>query len=76
MAGADDRHIPAAHTKQLAAHLPAAALDVLPRTTHALPIRHAALISARIARIAAEPGRPHHPQDHLFPSSPPSTRFH
>ncbi|MFM9571770.1 alpha/beta hydrolase [Streptomyces turgidiscabies] len=76
MAGADDRHIPAAHTKHLAVQLPAAALDVLPHTTHALPIRHAALISARIARLAAELGRPHHPKDQSFPNSPLSTRFH
>ncbi|WSQ14029.1 alpha/beta hydrolase [Streptomyces sp. NBC_01231] len=58
IAGANDRHIPAAHTRQLAAQLPAAGLDVLPRTTHALPISHAPLISARITRLAAEPGQP------------------
>ncbi|WSQ12891.1 alpha/beta hydrolase [Streptomyces sp. NBC_01231] len=76
IAGADDRHIPAAHTKQLAAQLPAAALDILPRTTHALPIRHPALISARLARLAAEPGRPPHPQDQPFPNSTLSAPFH
>ncbi|MDX2633394.1 alpha/beta fold hydrolase, partial [Streptomyces scabiei] len=58
MAGADDRHIPAAHTRQLAAQLPAARLEILPCTTHALPIRHPELISDRITRLAAEPS-PH-----------------
>ncbi|KFG10067.1 alpha/beta hydrolase [Streptomyces scabiei] len=77
MAGADDRHIPAAHTKQLAAQLPAARLEILPRTTHALPIRHPALISDHIARLAAEPSpHPPHPQDRSFPNSLPSGQFH
>ncbi|MFC9131399.1 alpha/beta fold hydrolase [Streptomyces sp. NPDC057099] len=58
MAGADDQHIPAAHTQQMAAQLTDAGLEILPRTTHALPIRHPALISSHIARLAAEPGSP------------------
>ncbi|WP_251828794.1 alpha/beta fold hydrolase [Streptomyces sp. ATCC 21386] len=57
MAGADDRHIPAAHTRQLAERLPAARLEIVPRTMHALPIRHPALISDRIARLASGPTR-------------------
>ena len=77
MAGTDDRHIPAAHTRQLAAQLPAARLEILPRTTHALPIRHPALISDHIARLAADPGpHPPHPQDRSFPNSLPSGHFH
>lgn len=77
LAGADDRHIPAAHTKRLAAQLPAARLEILPRTTHALPIRHPELISDRIARLAAEPSpHPPHPQDRSFPNSLPSGQFH
>ncbi|MEU9189255.1 alpha/beta hydrolase [Streptomyces sp. NPDC048484] len=64
MAGADDRHTPAAHTAQLADRLPAARLEILARTTHALPVRHPALISDRIAHLAAG-SHPHplHPQD-------------
>jgi pimeloyl-ACP methyl ester carboxylesterase len=77
MAGADDQHIPAAHTTQLASRLCGARLEILPRTTHALPIRHPALISARIAPLAAGP----HPDSHLskdasFPNSPHSEQFH
>ncbi|WP_189940913.1 alpha/beta fold hydrolase [Streptomyces aurantiogriseus] len=77
IAGADDQHIPAAHTKQLAHRLPAARLEIVPRTTHALPIRHPALISARIARLAAGPKpRPHLTKDPSFPNSPISEQFH
>ncbi|MGW2051627.1 alpha/beta fold hydrolase [Streptomyces sp. NPDC001858] len=52
MAGADDRHIPAARTRQLADRLPAAGLEIIPRATHSLPVRHPALISTHIARLA------------------------
>ncbi|MDO0936406.1 alpha/beta hydrolase [Streptomyces sp. DG2A-72] len=77
IAGADDRHIPAAHTAQLADRLPSAGLELLPRTTHALPIRHPALISARIAHLAVGPHpHPHLPQDPSFPNSPLSEQFH
>ncbi|MFI9755727.1 alpha/beta hydrolase [Streptomyces collinus] len=76
MAGADDRHIPATHTRKLAAQLPAAELEILPHTTHALPIRHPGLISARIARLATDPGSPHHPQDQSSLKSPVSAPFH
>lgn len=77
MAGADDRHIPAAHTRHLAERLTAARLEILPRTTHALPVRHPALISARIAHFAAEPlPRPHLPKDPQFPKSPLSEQSH
>ncbi|MFD7320572.1 alpha/beta fold hydrolase [Streptomyces sp. NPDC059875] len=77
MAGADDRHIPAARTAQLAERLPAARLKIVPRATHALPARHPALISARIAHLAAGPHpRPHLPKDPSFPNSLLSERFH
>ncbi|MBZ3904409.1 alpha/beta hydrolase [Streptomyces scabiei] len=73
MAGADDRHIPAAHTAHLASHLTVARLEILPSTTHRLPVRHHALISARIARLAAgPPSDSHRPKDlpSLLPRSP------
>ncbi|MFD5128946.1 alpha/beta fold hydrolase [Streptomyces olindensis] len=77
MAGADDRHIPAAHTAQLAERMTAARLEIVPRTTHALPIRHPALISARIAHFAAGPHpRSSLPKDPSFPNSPFSEPFH
>ena len=77
MAGADDQHIPAAHTAQLAERLTAARLEIVPRTTHALPIRHPALISARIAHLAAGPHpRPRLAKDPSFPNSPLSEPFH
>ncbi|MET9761747.1 alpha/beta hydrolase [Streptomyces sp. NPDC006372] len=77
MAGADDQHIPAAHTTQLADRLCGARLEILPRTTHALPIRHPALISARIAHLAAGP-HPRSPlsKDLSFPNFPLSEEFH
>ncbi|MFF4822680.1 alpha/beta fold hydrolase [Streptomyces sp. NPDC001212] len=76
MAGADDQHIPAAHTAQLAERLTAARLEIVPRATHALPVRHPALISARIAHLAAGPHpRPHLPKDLSFPNSPLSEHF-
>lgn len=53
MAGADDRHTPAAHTAQLADRLTTARLEILPATTHALPVRHPVLVSTRIADFAA-----------------------
>jgi hypothetical protein len=53
MAGADDRHIPAADTAHLAGLLPDARLEIVPRATHALPIRHPDLISNHIAALAA-----------------------
>lgn len=55
MAGGRDRHIPAAQTTHLATLLPGARLEVLPRSTHALPIRHADLVSERIADMAIAP---------------------
>ncbi|MFF4962330.1 alpha/beta fold hydrolase [Streptomyces sp. NPDC001222] len=55
MAGADDQHIPAAQTRQLAEQLPDARLEILPRATHALPVRHHALISTRIGHLASGP---------------------
>ncbi|MGC5041296.1 alpha/beta fold hydrolase [Streptomyces sp. DT190] len=77
MAGADDRHIPAALTTHLAEHLPAARLEIVPRATHALPIRHPTLISARIAHLAAGPHpRPRLVKDLSFPNSPLSEPFH
>lgn len=77
MAGADDQHIPAAHTAQLSDRLGGARLEILPRTTHALPIRHPALISARIAHLAAGPHPDSHPlKDPSFPNSPLSEQFH
>ncbi|MEU1477079.1 alpha/beta hydrolase [Streptomyces sp. NPDC005760] len=77
MAGADDQHIPAARTAQLADGLCGARLEILPRTTHALPIRHPALISARIAHLAAGPHSDSHPpKDPPFPNSPLSEQFH
>lgn len=77
MAGSDDRHIPAAHTAELADRLPGARLEVLPRTTHRLPIRHHALISARIARIATGPHPGvRSPKDPPFPNLPLSEPFH
>jgi pimeloyl-ACP methyl ester carboxylesterase len=77
MAGADDQHIPAAHTRQLAGRLCGARLEILPRTTHALPIRHPALISARIAPLAAGPHPDSRlPKDPSFPNSPFSEQFH
>nr|WP_260859559.1 alpha/beta hydrolase [Streptomyces cupreus] len=77
MAGADDQHIPAAHTAQLADRLSGARLEILPRTTHALPIRHPALISARIAQLAAGPHSGSHlPKDPSFPNFPLSEQFH
>ncbi|MFI6808139.1 alpha/beta fold hydrolase [Streptomyces luteogriseus] len=76
MAGADDRHIPAARTAQLAERLPAARLEIVPHATHALPVRHPALISAHIAHLAAGPHpRPHLPKDPSFPNSPLSEQF-
>ncbi|NUS85362.1 MAG: alpha/beta hydrolase [Streptomyces sp.] len=76
MAGADDRHIPAARTAQLAERLTAARLEIVPRATHALPVRHPALISARIAHLAAGPHlRSHLPKDPSFPNSPLSEQF-
>ncbi|MFF3332746.1 alpha/beta fold hydrolase [Streptomyces sp. NPDC002888] len=76
IAGADDRHIPAAHTALLAERLPAARLEIIPRATHALPVRHPALISARIAHVAAWPhSRPNLPKDPSFPNSPLSEQF-
>jgi pimeloyl-ACP methyl ester carboxylesterase len=64
MAGTDDRHIPAAHTSHLADRLGTARLEILPRTPHTLPIRHPALISARIAHLATGPHpRPRQEQD-------------
>ncbi|MET8577352.1 alpha/beta hydrolase [Streptomyces sp. NPDC005012] len=53
MAGADDRHIPAVDTAHLAGLLPDARLEIVPRATHALPIRHPDLISDHIAALAA-----------------------
>ncbi|WP_416978828.1 alpha/beta fold hydrolase [Streptomyces sp. T028] len=77
MAGADDQHIPAAHTAQLADRLCGARLEILPRTTHALPIRHPALISARIAHLAAGPHSDSRlPKDRPFPNFPLSEQFH
>ncbi|MFF9778535.1 alpha/beta hydrolase [Streptomyces sp. NPDC013978] len=78
MAGADDRHIPAAHTAELADRLTVARLEILPRTTHALPIRHHALISARIAHLAAgpQPDAPRFPKDPSFPNVPLSEPSH
>ncbi|MEU9396946.1 alpha/beta hydrolase [Streptomyces sp. NPDC048324] len=77
MAGADDQHIPATHTAQLADRLARSRLEILPRTTHALPIRHPALISARIAHLAAGPHPDSHlPKDPPFPNAPLSEQFH
>ncbi|PIM71296.1 thioesterase [Streptomyces sp. JV178] len=77
MAGADDQHIPVAHTAQMADRLPGARLEILPRTTHALPIRHPALVSDRIARLAAGPHPgPRRPKDPPFPNSLLSEQFH
>ncbi|MFF6772802.1 alpha/beta fold hydrolase [Streptomyces sp. NPDC012637] len=77
MAGADDEHIPAAHTREMADRLTAARLEILPRTAHALPIRHPALISARIGCLAAGPRPRHHLlKDPPFPNSPHSEQFH
>jgi pimeloyl-ACP methyl ester carboxylesterase len=60
MAGAKDRHIPAAQTEHMAKLLPDARLEILPEATHALPVRHPDLISAHIARLSEHPasGRP------------------
>ncbi|WP_306790938.1 alpha/beta fold hydrolase [Streptomyces sp. JV178] len=77
MAGADDHHIPATHTRQLADRLSRSRLEILPRTTHALPIRHPALISARIAHLATGPDADSHlPKDPSFPNAPLSEQFH
>lgn len=77
MAGADDQHIPAAHTAQLSDRLGGARLEILPRTTHALPIRHPALISARIAHLATGPhSNSHLPKDPSFPNFPLSEPCH
>ncbi|ULR48494.1 alpha/beta fold hydrolase [Streptomyces deccanensis] len=77
MAGAEDRHIPAARTAQLADRLPGARLEILPRTTHTLPVRHHALISARIARLATGPHPDvRFPKDPSFPNVPLSEPFH
>ncbi|MFF9040548.1 alpha/beta fold hydrolase [Streptomyces sp. NPDC014892] len=77
MAGADDRHIPAAHTAELADRLTGTRLEILPHTTHALPIRHHALISARIARLATGPHLDaRFPKDPKFPNVPLSEPFH
>ncbi|MEU3553376.1 alpha/beta fold hydrolase [Streptomyces fragilis] len=58
MAGSGDRHIPAADTAHLASLLPDARLEIVPRATHALPIRHPELVSARIAALAAHDTEP------------------
>ena len=77
MAGADDRHIPAARTAELADRLTAARVEIVRRATHALPIRHAALISARIAHLAAGPHpRPRLHKEPSSQNSPLSEQFH
>ncbi|WP_249467960.1 alpha/beta fold hydrolase [Streptomyces fradiae] len=58
MTGSDDGRIPAADTTHLARLLPDARLEIVPHATHALPIRHPDLVSARIAALAAHDTEP------------------
>ncbi|MFE0703532.1 alpha/beta fold hydrolase [Streptomyces sp. NPDC058872] len=52
LAGSLDTHIPPEQTNRLAACLPSARLETIPDATHALPLRHAQLVSERIFRCA------------------------
>ncbi len=55
LAGSLDAHIPPEQTRRLAASLPDAHLEIVPDATHALPLRHAQLVTDRITRFAAGP---------------------
>ncbi|MBW1597306.1 alpha/beta fold hydrolase [Streptomyces sp. JJ38] len=52
LAGSLDTHIPPEQTSRVAACLPSAQLETVPDATHALPLRHAQLVSERISRCA------------------------
>ncbi|MFF8386132.1 alpha/beta fold hydrolase [Streptomyces kanasensis] len=53
LAGSLDAHIPPERTGRLAACLPSAQLEIVPDATHALPLRHAQLVTDRISRCAS-----------------------
>ncbi|WP_187645622.1 alpha/beta fold hydrolase [Streptomyces sp. TRM49041] len=53
LAGSLDAHIPPEQTGRLAACLPGAQLETIPDATHALPLRHAQLVTDRISRCAS-----------------------
>ncbi len=53
LAGSLDAHIPPEQTRRLAALLPDAQMETVPEATHALPLRHAQLVTDRITRFAA-----------------------
>ncbi|MFJ5546681.1 alpha/beta fold hydrolase [Streptomyces sp. NPDC093225] len=48
LAGSRDTHIPPEQTRLLAVSLPHARLEIVPDATHALPLRHAQLVTDRI----------------------------
>jgi pimeloyl-ACP methyl ester carboxylesterase len=52
--GESDRLHPVRHSRQLADVLPAAHLQVVPRTGHMLPAERPALVTASIARLLTE----------------------
>jgi pimeloyl-ACP methyl ester carboxylesterase len=53
LAGSLDAHIPPEQTGRLAGCLPGAQLETVPDATHALPLRHAHLVTDRISRYAS-----------------------
>ncbi|MGA5065303.1 alpha/beta fold hydrolase [Streptomyces exfoliatus] len=53
LAGSLDALIPPEQTGRLAACLPDAQLEIVPDATHALPLRHAQLVTDRITRCAS-----------------------
>jgi pimeloyl-ACP methyl ester carboxylesterase len=73
LAGSLDAHIPPEQTRRLVASLPDAHLEIVPDATHALPLRHAQLVTDRITRFAAGPApgtkpvAPRHPHPHPHP---------
>lgn len=50
LAGDRDTHIPPEQTRRLAASLPHAGLEIVSDASHALPLRHAQLVTDRITR--------------------------
>lgn len=52
LAGAEDTHVPAGHTRALAARIPEAHFALVEDATHALPVRHPDLIVEGLTRYA------------------------
>ncbi|MET9956240.1 alpha/beta hydrolase [Streptomyces sp. NPDC006339] len=67
LAGSLDAHIPPEQTSRLAVCLPEAQLETVAGATHALPLRHAQLVTERISRCTS----PSFPADRSPGATPP-----